>query len=79
MEQKAIQPGWVQHEELFENRLVKPTDRFEPVGREMRTILIEAGFRLDVDGRLIGRHLVQDQGLYARIYRQHVGYRSAEL
>ncbi len=73
MNNNAIQPGWVQHIEQFEYRQVKPTDRFEPVSKQMRSILLEAGFRLDLEGRLLGIHTIQDEAHHARIYRQHVG------
>ena len=69
----TLQPGWVQHTELFEFKQVRPTDRFEPVNKQMRAILLEAGFRLDPDGRLVGPHTIQDEGHYARVFRQHVG------
>lgn len=74
MDQKSsFQLGWVQHAEPFEFKHVSPTDRFEPVSKEMRAVLLEAGFRLDLDGRLAGQHTIQDEGRHARVYRQHVG------
>lgn len=73
MSKNSIQPGWVQHEEPFEYGQVKPTDRFEPVSKQMCSILLGAGFRLDPDGRLVGVHTIQDQVHYARVYRQNVG------
>ena len=71
--QKTIQPGWVQHSEPFEYGQVKPTDRFEPVPVKMRSVLLESGFRLDENGHLIGEHTIQDEGRFARVYRQRVG------
>lgn len=68
-----LQPGWVQHIEPFEFGHVKSTDRFEPIGKQMRSVLLEAGFRLDSEGRLLGVHTTRDEGTAARVYRQHVG------
>jgi hypothetical protein len=74
MDQRAkLQPGWVQHIEPFEFGHVRSSDRFEPIGKQMRSVLLEAGFRLDGEGRMVGVHTIQDEGTTARVYRQHVG------